>query len=290
MAVTYNGWLVALSIAVAVLVSYVALSLAARVVQADRSASRLRLVGGAIAIGTGIWSMHFIGMLAFSLPITLRYDIPTTLASLAVAIITSGVAIKVSSQPYLSFERLGVAGLIMGTGISAMHYSGMAAILVIPMIRYEPLLVAMSVAIAVVSSWAALWLAFHLRHGQPRVILLERLAAAVIMGLAISGMHYTAMAASVFGAKSYCRGGVVLNNDWLALSVAGIAVGLLAATLLALIYDANLTSRTRLHARRPEQMNAELSHQATHDFLAGLSNRLHYLSTQAGASSSRTPQ
>jgi hypothetical protein len=148
----------------------------------------------------------------------------------------------------------------------------------------------MSVAIAVVASWAALWLAFHLRHGQSRVIVLERLAASVIMGLAISGMHYTAVAASVFGPKSYCRGGVVLNNDWLALSVALIAVGLLAATLLALSYDANLASRTRLHARRPEQMNAELNHQATHDFLAGLSNRLHHLSTQAGASSSRTPQ
>lgn len=204
---TYNSWLVALSIAVAVLVSYTALKLAARVAAADRSVGRIWLFGGAFAMGIGIWSMHFIGMLAFSLPIPLRYGVPTTLASLAIAIVTSGVAIKISSGPQLGLARLGFGGLVMGAGICAMHYSGMAAIQIVPMIRYEPFLVAASIAIAVVASFAALWLAFYLRNGTSRILLLARLAAAVIMGIAISGMHYTAMAASgraPTAAAEYC--------------------------------------------------------------------------------------
>jgi diguanylate cyclase (GGDEF)-like protein len=268
----YNAWLVALSIAVAVLVSYTALKLAARVALADRSVSSLWLFGGATAMGIGIWSMHFIGMLAFSLPIPLRYDIATTLGSLAVAIVTSGVAIKISSGPNLSFTRLGVGSLVMGGGICAMHYSGMAAIQIVPMIRYEPRLVAASIAIAVSASFVALWLAFRLRHGQSRVILLARLAAAVVMGLAISGMHYTAMAASAFGPNSYCRGGAALNNDWLALTIGVISVGLLVVALIVDIYDTHLTSRRRLQARL-EQANITLHHQATHDALTGLANR-----------------
>ena len=101
-----------------------------------------------------------------------------------------------------------MGALVMGAGISGMHYLGMAAIQIVPMITYEPILVAASIVIAVVASFAALWLAFHLRQQQYRVIRAARLAAAGIMGLAISGMHYTAMAASAFGPGSYCRGGV----------------------------------------------------------------------------------
>lgn len=268
----YNAWLVALSIAVAVLVSYTALKLAARVALADRSVSPLWLLGGATAMGIGIWSMHFIGMLAFSLPIPLRYDIATTLGSLAVAILTSGLAIRIASGPDLSFARLGVGSLVMGGGICAMHYSGMAAIQIVPMIRYEPRLVVASIAIAVSASFVALWLAFRLRHGQSRAILLARLAAAVVMGLAISGMHYTAMAASAFGPNSYCRGGAALNNDWLALTIGVTSVGLLVVALIVDIYDTHLSSRMRLQARL-EQVNITLHHQATHDELTGLANR-----------------
>jgi diguanylate cyclase len=268
----YNAWLVALSIAVAILVSYTALKLAARVALADRSISPLWLFGGATAMGIGIWSMHFIGMLAFSLPIPLRYDIATTLGSLAVAIVTSGLAIKIASGPNLSFARLGLGSLVMGGGICAMHYSGMAAIQIVPMIRYEPRLVLASIAIAVSASFVALWLAFRLRHGQSRAIRLARLAAAVVMGLAISGMHYTAMAASAFGPNSYCRGGAALNNDWLALTIGVTSVGLLVVALIVDIYDTHLSSRRQLQARL-EQVNITLQHQASHDALTGLANR-----------------
>ena len=201
MQASYNPWLVALSILVAMVVSYTALRLAARVAEAGRSGGRLWLLGGAAAMGMGIWSMHFIGMLAFSVAIPLRYGIFKTLLSLAIAIVTSGFALAIASRPHLSLKRLAVGSVVMGAGICAMHYSGMAAIQIVPMISYEPLLVAASIAIAVGASFAALWLAFNLRSGESKSIGLARAGAAAVMGLAISGMHYTAMAAAKLAAR-----------------------------------------------------------------------------------------
>ncbi len=187
----YNYWLVGLSILVAMLVSYTALRLAARVATSERNAARIWLGIGSIAMGVGIWSMHFIGMLAFSLPIPLAYNVQTTLASLAVAILTSGFALSITSGQRLTIPRLGGGALVMGFGIAAMHYMGMAAITVIPPIAYDPLLVAASVLVAVAASFVALWLFFRLREGNSLSLWLTRIAAALMMGLAISGMHYT---------------------------------------------------------------------------------------------------
>ncbi len=260
MQATYNDWLVALSILVAMVVAYTALKLAARVADAGRTSGRLWLLGGAVAMGTGIWSMHFIGMLAFSLPIPLRYGIATTLASLAIAIITSGFALAIASRPQLGLKRLTVGAIVMGAGISAMHYSGMAAITIVPMITYAGHLVAASILIAVTASFAALWLAFKLRSGTSRHIAFARAIAAVVMGLAISGMHYTAMAAAKFGAGSYCLGGAAFDNGWLALTIGLVALGLLGLTLITAVYDAHLGSRIRQDAMRLEQVNAALQH------------------------------
>jgi diguanylate cyclase len=116
-------------------------------------------------MGVGIWSMHFIGMLAFSLPIPLAYDIPTTLASLAIAVVTSGFALKLTSGRQLIFSRLAGGAVAMGAGICAMHYTGMAAIAIVPGIAYDPVLVVLSVVIAVTASFVALWLFFKLRDG-----------------------------------------------------------------------------------------------------------------------------
>src|ERR1700719_2244778 len=124
----YNHWLVGLSIIVAMLVSYTALRLAARVAANESHGAWLWLGVGATAMGIGIWSMHFIGMLAFSLPIPLAYDIPVTLASLAIAIATSGFALILTSGQQLTLSRLAAGAVAMGAGICAMHYTGMAAI------------------------------------------------------------------------------------------------------------------------------------------------------------------
>jgi diguanylate cyclase (GGDEF)-like protein len=228
-------------------------------------------------MGVGIWSMHFIGMLAFSLPIPLAYNVPTTLASLAVAIITSGFALQITSGQRLTIPRLIGSAVVMGAGISTMHYMGMAAITVVPPIAYDPLLVVTSILIAVAASFVAMWLFFRLREGNSLYQWLTRIAAALVMGLAISGMHYTGMAAARFAVGSFCLGGATFQNGWLATTIGLFALALLAVTLLTALYDTHLQSSARIQALRLGQANAELQHQATHDALTGLPNRVLFL-------------
>jgi diguanylate cyclase (GGDEF)-like protein len=273
----YNHWLVGLSIVVAMLVSYTALRLAARVATSERRGARIWVGIGAVAMGVGIWSMHFIGMLAFSLPIPLAYNVPTTLASLAVAIITSGFALQITSGQRLTIPRLIGSAVVMGAGISTMHYMGMAAITVVPPIAYDPLLVVTSILIAVAASFVAMWLFFRLREGNSLYQWLTRIAAALVMGLAISGMHYTGMAAARFAVGSFCLGGATFQNGWLATTIGLFALALLAVTLLTALYDTHLQSSARIQALRLGQANAELQHQATHDALTGLPNRVLFL-------------
>jgi NO-binding membrane sensor protein with MHYT domain len=233
MQATYNSWLVALSVAVAVLAAFVALRLAARAAESDSVTRRYWLFSGGMAMGIGMWSMHFIGMRAFSLPIALHYDVPTTLLSLAVAIITSSAAISIatgSRRPGIAQLLLG--GLGMGCGLACMHYLGLEAIDVVPLIGFRIPLVAASVAVAVVGSCGALLLALRLHDGRAAVVL-GRFGGAILMGLSIGGMHYISMAAAIFRAGSYCQGGVSLNSDWLVVTTALVAVSVLAPTLVA---------------------------------------------------------
>jgi diguanylate cyclase (GGDEF)-like protein len=272
---TYNTWLVLLSVLIAVYVSHTALSLAARVASARRTAARLWLVGGAVAMGAGIWSMHFIGMLAFSLPgVPLSYSILTTTASLLIAILTSGFALSLTNRAQLGPGRLAAGAVIMGGGISAMHYSGMSAIQITPLIRYEPWIVAGSIGIAVVASLAALWLFVRLRHGASWGMRAARIGAAFAMGVAIAGMHYTGMAASRFAAGSFCFGASAADNGWLAITIGLLAFCTLTLTSILLVYDAHLESNTRRHNAELADANALLKHFATHDTLTGLPNRL----------------
>jgi diguanylate cyclase len=234
---TYNSWLVLFSILVAIYVSHTALSLSARVARVDASSSGAWLAGGAVAMGCGIWSMHFIGMLAFSLPIALSYDVFLTAGSLVIAIAISGFALLVASRPQISLSHLSVAAVVMGVGISAMHYAGMAAIEIEPMVTYELNLLLASVGIAIGASFAALWLFFRLREGKSLGMRLARLGAAFVMGLAIAGMHYTGMAASKFDAKAVCLNGGSADNHWLAVSTGAVAIGVLTVTTVLLLLD-----------------------------------------------------
>jgi PAS domain S-box-containing protein len=254
----YNYWLVALSVAVAVMVSYTALKLATRVATQAGAASRIWTLVGAVAMGIGIWSMHFIGMLAFRLPIPLAYNIPTTLLSLGVAIVTSGFALHVTRGGALSRPRLANGALLMGAGICSMHYIGMAAVPIVPGIRYDWLWVALSVAIAVSASYAALWLLFALRGSDYPRVRLARAGAAVVMGLAICGMHYTGMAAAHFAPGSFCRGGTAIDNNWLAAIIGLFTLWLLATTLVMAVFDAHLQSKTHAEAVRLADSNTAL--------------------------------
>ena len=196
---TYDPWLVGLSIGVAVIAAYVALDLVSRVVASRKTkAARYWLLGGAFSMGTGIWSMHFIGMLAFRLPIPMAYDTGVTLASLLIAVIVSAFALWTVSRGTLSVDRLLRAGICMGLGIVAMDYTGMEAIEIEPAIAYDPTLVVLSIVIAIAASLAALWIAFALSSEMLHSAVRKKAISALLMGAAIAGMHYTGMAAARF--------------------------------------------------------------------------------------------
>src|SRR5688572_21568061 len=145
MIATYNFWMVLMSVLVAIFASYTALDLATRVTASKGDSARVWLIGGAVSMGTGIWAMHFIGMLAFSLPIPMGYDVPLTVLSMVIAVLVSGFALYVVSREVLSWQRLSLAGAIMGAGICTMHYTGMAAMKMFPPITYDPKIFAASV-------------------------------------------------------------------------------------------------------------------------------------------------
>jgi signal transduction histidine kinase/CheY-like chemotaxis protein len=242
----YDTPLVLVSIFVAIVASYAALSLAGRVSESRGRAMLAWIVGGAIAMGSGIWAMHFVGMLAFRLPIPIAFDLSLTLASLLLPIAASGLVLWQVSRAELGWKRLGVSAVLMGIGINAMHYTGMAAMRMEPGIVYDPRLFALSVAIAIAASSLALWIAFQLRHNVPHVWL-PRIGAAVVMGAAIVGMHYTGMAAASFPLDSVCtaasRG---VNQDGLATLVVIAISGVLGFALLASRFDARLEANARV--------------------------------------------
>jgi PAS domain S-box-containing protein len=190
--------LVAVSVLVAILASYAALDLSGRVTAAEGAVRRAWLLGGTFAMGVGIWSMHFIAMLAYHLPMAIRYDVPVWLLSVAIALIASALALTVASRPEAKISSLAAAAPLMGLAIAGMHYTGMAAMRVPSEIHYDARLVVLSIIIAIVASFAALWLQLTFRDATTRLATLGKVGAAVAMGLAICGMHYTGMAAVSF--------------------------------------------------------------------------------------------
>jgi PAS domain S-box-containing protein len=194
---SYDYGEVARSILIALAASYAALDLAGRITAASGRARTAWLTGGAIAMGIGIWAMHFKGLLAFHLPVTVDYHWPTVLVSLVVAVLASAVALYIVSRQKMGPVQAWTGSLIMGGGIAAMHYVGMASMRLAAVTRFAPLLVALSIVLAIVFSSAALLLAFGLRE-ESKATDLRKIGSAVVMGAAISAMHYTGMAAARF--------------------------------------------------------------------------------------------
>jgi PAS domain S-box-containing protein len=255
---TYDPYLVALSIAVACLASYTALDLGGRIRGSRKWARLAWLATAAIAMGGGIWSMHFIGMLAFTMPMPISYDIALTLLSLIVAIGVTGFGFFMIGTRRVTALEFVLSGVFMGVGIVAMHYTGMAAMRMPADIRYDPVLVTLSVLIAIGASVAALWLAFR------TALTWQRLLAAVVMGSAISGMHYTGMAAATFIADpgmDGARGVPSLEQTDLALSIAAITFVILLLTLVESTFDRRLAEQETALLRESEAQLRKLYHE-----------------------------
>jgi PAS domain S-box-containing protein len=194
---SYDYGEVARSILIAIAASYAALDLGGRVTAARGWARAAWLTGGAIAMGIGIWAMHFKGMLAFRLPVKVNYHWPTVLASLVIGVLASAIALYVASRQEMRPAEVWTGSLIMGGGIAAMHYVGMAAMRMAAVARFDPLLVALSVVLAILFSRIALMFTFDYR-GDFRGTTLAKIVSAAVMGVAISLMHYSGMASVSF--------------------------------------------------------------------------------------------
>jgi PAS domain S-box-containing protein len=247
---SYDYRLVALSVVIAICASYAALDLAGRTTAASGRIRLAWLAGGAIAMGLGIWSMHYIGMLAFSLPVPVLYDWPMVLLSLLAAVFASAVALFVVSRRKMGWVGALVGSAIMGGGISTMHYTGMAAMRLPATCSYEPLLWTLSVVFAIVISLVALWLTFRFREDE-RASPLWKTCSAVVMGAAIPVMHYTGMAAARFTPSNV----VPDTTHAVSTSTLGFA-GVSAVTLLVLGVAVITSAFDRRFSAQRSQLNA----------------------------------
>ena len=283
---SYNYGLVAVSIFIALFAAYAALDLAGRV-SATKGISRASwLVGGAFALGLGIWCMHYVGMEALRLPVRVLYDWPTVFISMVAAILASGIALFVVGRKTMTILTATVASLFMGSGIAAMHYIGMEAMRLPAMCHYNRRLVVLSVALAIVISFVALFITFTLRK-QTKSFSWSKSACAVVMGLAIPIMHYVGMAAVSFVPMQEDPGSLQHAIGMSSLGLAGI--GIVTGFILAFVcVSAWLDRRLSLHAmeleiteqrhhidlEREKARNAEFSNRAKSEFLANMSHEI----------------
>ncbi|HEY8794590.1 MAG TPA: MHYT domain-containing protein [Gemmatimonadaceae bacterium] len=293
---TFSPILVAISVVIASLASYTALDLAGRVTVAQARSRLTWLIYGSTAMGIGIWSMHFVGILAFRMSIPISYDIPLVLTSALIAIAAAFLAMFTVSRAELPAARLLTASVMMGAAISGMHYTGMAAMRMPATIRYAPVPFLISIGIAVTASYVALWLAYRYRHDESIFGHWRRAASAFVMGLAIAGMHYTGMSAArytpatlVLDSWSY----TIETGSWLTVGVIAGPVLVLVLALVGAAVDRNkrlrLAEYARLRERRDEMEEtvtrrtaelrtalivAERANRTKSEFLAHMSHEL----------------
>jgi len=272
----YNPNLVVLSIAIAIISSYTALDLATRLESARGRILYLWLAGGSFAMGAGIWSMHFVGMLAFQLPIPMGYDLELTLLSLIIAIVVSGCALWVMKGPVLNRTLTVFGSVLVGLGIASMHYAGMAAMRMSPPIDYDSLLVFASIVIAIFAAWIALQLAFRLPRTHTFMVFLAKFGSAIVLGAGIAGMHYTGMAAARYAPDSICRAAEMrggIDNLALAAIIALISIFILMVTLITSALDAHFATVNAKLAMELKSANDQLRNIAMYDHLTRLPSR-----------------
>ena len=249
---TYDAFLVGLSIVIAVLASFTALTLVGRVKEAVGRGRMVWLVGAATALGGGIWSMHFVAMLAFSLQMPIQYDVALTVVSLVAAIVVTALALYTVTR-WSGLRSLGTAGFFAGIGVATMHYMGMAAMEMNATVSYDPLIFGASIVIAIVAATAALWLALNLQATWHKV------AAAFVMGAAICGMHYTGMAAAIFTpTEGAPLAGSSISAYGLATGIGGTTIAIFALGIMAALVDRRFTGQLRRELEERIKVELEL--------------------------------
>lgn len=266
---TYDTTLVVMSILIAMLAAYVAIEFAGRLFERREQRGRW-LAAGALAMGSGIWAMHFVGMAAFTLPIPISYDLGITVGSWLAAVAVSALALWLVSRGPLSAGTVAGGALAMGAGICVMHYAGMGAMRMDPGLGYDPLWFGVSVLIAVGASAAALVIVAALRKVRSWRDVGLRAAAAVVMGFAVAGMHYSGMAAVQFDPNAFCAPGNLLDGGLIATPTILASLAGLGFAIFFTVSDA----REVLAARRAARAEAErLDQLAFRDRETGLINR-----------------
>lgn len=242
----WQSSLVILSLVIAVLGSYVALMHMDRMTASKGKSALVWMLLGGLTLGVSIWAMHFVGMLAFRLPIELMYDAQLTLLSVMPAFLASVLGFHLIRSPRLNAGKLIFGGAAMGLGIVSMHYIGMSALMLSPPLRYNPAIVVTSVGIAVVVSIMALWIGrWNQRSGRNPHF--TRLLSSLIMGMAIAGMHYTAMQDMHIDANSVCiSDGLNLPNGLMAMAVAAAVMVLLVSGLVAALFSKRIREQEQL--------------------------------------------
>ena len=239
---SYDPVLVTVSFFVAALAGFAFVRLSHRI--AERQASPLRpawTAGGALIMGFGIWSMHFIGMLAYRLPISVAYDPWLTAGSALPAVLASAWSLHLVSRPEVSTIRLLSAGVILGGGVGLMHYTGMAAMEVGALVRYDVPLFLLSLLVAVMFAVAALWIANRMARPGAAPSFAHEGIAALMIGFAVAGMHYTAMSSTLCFAQRYPRSGILnMEPGVLAVATAIVATLILITGIAAVVFDRRL--------------------------------------------------
>jgi signal transduction histidine kinase/DNA-binding response OmpR family regulator len=273
---SYNATLVTLSVVIAMLAAYTALDLAGRIFAGKGQGRLLWIAGGATAMGVGIWSMHFVGMLALQLPLAIIYGFSNLVASFAVAIVASGFAMWMIGRDDVRMVTLAAAAVAMGAGIAGMHYIGMAGMEMRAILVYDTALWWASIAIAILASFVALYMARRLRATETARVRLIRIGAAVVMGCAIAGMHYTGMAAASFlpmpSMNTSAPSGLPSFILGLLVGLGGILIVGLA--LIASMLDRLVRSRTIEATLRAEKEAAERTNRMKSEFLSTMSHEL----------------
>jgi diguanylate cyclase (GGDEF)-like protein len=273
LALRFDPAVVVLSYLTAAFASYVALDLAQRVRTPDALVARTWWIAGSLSMGTGIWAMHFVGMLALKLPFLVGYDTAITLLSWLAAVGVSAIALRVAAGETLTPVRLAVGAVSMGAGICAMHYTGMAALVLAPGIQWHWGLVGASAAVATGAAAAALIIFFGLRKLPRAWARWGQLVAALVMGAAVAGMHYTGMAAAGIAEGAVCLSADALRGDNLGNLVAGATFTLLMLTLITSALDARGQRHTNRLRQSLQAATTELQEIALRDPLTGLANR-----------------